>query len=440
MKKLLLLFFLIPSVGFSQLFLSEKVFNLGEISQLNEDVIDLNIVNQSDEAIFILRIESASGVAIKFTSKNLKPNSAELIRIKLNPKKTGKIKEEVKFYFSSNQTPTTIEITADVKIIPKDNRQACPNFTSTDRPQANFQQFANEQQAGEISSFFVELIPEKNRDQWQLAKEEMLINNSNEAIAEKSSAEQVYSQKELVQKKEKMTPEERGNAPSIIETLFGNMEDVNEQKNVNVTEPLEQNEHLPSITLNTIGLDNSFKPNNIVFLIDASTSMREDERMDLLKKAMINLLESLREIDYLSIVTYSGEATLLLEPTSGVSKEAIRRSIDNITADGSTQAVKGIKKALQTGNSSFIEGGNNQIILATDGAFNIGERNMSLRKKIEESAKNGLTITVLGIKNDRWTNKSLKEISELGNGDLIHINNERDAEKVLEEIKRKSKI
>jgi len=166
--------------------------------------------------------------------------------------------------------------------------------------------------------------------------------------------------------------------------------------------------------------------------------MREEEKMDLLKKAMIELLEPLRAKDYLSIVTYSGDATVVMKPTSAIKKEEIKTTINTISADGSTQAVKGIKKAIQVGKSNFIEGGNNQIILATDGAFDIGERNMSLRRKIKSTADNGLSITVLGIKNDKWTNKSLKEIVELGQGNLIKINNNRDASKVLIEIKKKS--
>ncbi|MEQ8625121.1 MAG: VWA domain-containing protein [Vicingaceae bacterium] len=439
MRKKITIFLLLLAAAtssYTQVLLSETKFELGEINQLNEDVIDLNIVNHSEEAIFILRIEAAKGVAIKYTSKNLTPNAAELVRIKLNPKKTGKIKEEVKLYFSSNQEPTTLEILADVIEIPKDNRQDCPSFGVSERPQANFQQFVNQQQVGEISAFFVELIPEKNFRQWKLAQSKSGEQNEEEKI----QAEKVSPQVEVVEnqiEKEKTTPEERRNAPSVLETLFGSPKDTAEV--VVSSQPKPEVQEAPNQTLNPNTLDNTYKPNNIVFLIDASNSMREEERMDLLKTSMINLLESLREIDYLSIVTYSGEANVLLEPTSGISKKVIRKSIENIKADGGTNAVKGLKQAMQTGKGNFLEDGNNQIILATDGAFNIGERNMSLRRKIETNAEEGLTITVLGIKNDRWTNKYLKEISDLGKGDLIRISGNRDAEKILEEVKKKSK-
>ena len=439
MHRLIILFFIFlvsSTSNFAQVLLSETQFDLGEIDQLNEDVIDLNIVNQSEEAIFILRIEAAKGVAIKYTSKNLTPNAAELVRIKLNPKKTGKIKEEVKLYFSSNQEPTTLRIVADVLEIPKDSRQDCPSFGSSERPQASFQQFVNQQQAGEISAFFVELIPENNYKEWELAQNKVNVPTKEKPSSKVEASEQA-DLAERQTEKEKMSPEERRNAPSVLETLFGSPKDT--AAAVKPNQPESEVQETPGTPINSNTLDNTFKPNNIVFLIDASNSMREEERMDLLKISMINLLESLREIDYLSIVTYSGEASVLLPPTSGVSKEVIRERIENIKADGGTHAVKGIKQAIQTGKSNFIEEGNNQIILATDGAFNIGERNMSLRRKIEKNAEEGLTITVLGIKNDRWTNKYLKEISDLGKGELIRISGSRDAEKVLEEVKKKSK-
>jgi Ca-activated chloride channel family protein len=163
--------------------------------------------------------------------------------------------------------------------------------------------------------------------------------------------------------------------------------------------------------------------------------MRKEDKMELLKATMIELLNPLRKSDYLSIITYAGDARTLLKPTSGIEKEYIKTIIRKIEAEGSTQAVKGIKLALETGRSHFIEGGNNQIILATDGAFDIGGGNKSLRRKIKKSSETGLFLSVLGIKNEKWTNKSLKEIAQLGQGKLIRCNSLKDSQKVLEAVK-----
>jgi len=166
--------------------------------------------------------------------------------------------------------------------------------------------------------------------------------------------------------------------------------------------------------------------------------MENQNKLTLLKAAMKDLLQVLRPIDFLSIVIYSGEATTLLSPTSGVNKKEINFTIDQIRASGSTQAVKGIKRAMEIGQSSFISGGNNQIFLATDGEFKLGERNESTRELIHENASKGLNISVLAIKNNRWTNSSLKEIVKLGEGDFIRIQSKGNITQVVKTVKKQS--
>jgi len=282
------------------------------------------------------------------------------------------------------------------------------------------------------------------------------IETSSEAI--KPQPAQVYSaarkERPIKNKKSRTSPENRRDAPSLGSILFGKVKDTTKasvedkaKKTVQEEKPqlvkkavvLEQKETVAEEqTIPPNLLDQSYKPNNIVFLIDASTSMREEQKMEILKKAMVELLGPLREIDYITIVTYSGEAKVVLATSKGNLKTEIKQQIEELEADGSTNAVKGIKKAILVGKNNFLANGNNQIFLASDGAFNIGENNMSLRRKIKKTAEDGLTITVLGIKNESWTNKSLKEIATLGNGDLIKIKSMRDAGKVLQSMKRKA--
>ena len=413
---LLLLFVWANTICAQTTYLSQNVFDLGEISLLNEDVVDFNLSNQSSQDLFLLRINTAPHVSVKYTSKNIPSKSAQLLRIKLNPSKTGNLNEKVELYLSSNDSPIVIEIKAKVIALPKNRRTACPDFRTSQKPQSNLQLFQS-QPIGLKNAFFVEIIENENQ------RNEQLINSPSEPENITDIRSERALKKPSKNKKVKKTAEERRNSPSIHEILFGKPQndsitkkEASESEIENVTlAHAEKEETDPSL------LDNSYKPNNVVFLIDASTSMREDEKMDLLKQAMIELLEPLRSIDYLSIITYSGEANVLLPPTSAIRKEEIKKTIENISAEGSTQAVKGIKRAILVGKSNFIENGNNQIILATDGAFDIGERNKSLRRKIQTTSKEGLTISVLGIKNEKWTNRSLKEIVDLGAGVFIRI-------------------
>jgi Mg-chelatase subunit ChlD len=432
-------FFVLPLLFFSQLLsaqieFSRTEFDLGKISKINQDVVDVYIQNTTASAIHIKEIQTDEGITFTKTANYFPPSQPQILRFKINPSKVGKFKKKVTLQLSNHQ-PVTLTFLGNVRSLPKNNLTACPDFGSSGKYSAKASNFTQPRQT------FIEILESK--------QEEIAMVESQETNPTQPKIKTVVLED---QKKEqerpadnKKTPEERRNSPSLLTTLFGNETQKEEQaekvqlettkvpiKGDNLTEVDSEENFSDNL------LDNAYKPNNVVFLIDASTSMKQEERMDLLKSAMIELLKPLRNIDYLSIVTYSGDAEVLLPPTSAIEKEVITKSIENIIADGSTRAVKGIKKAIQVGNSNFLKEGNNQIILATDGAFDIGERNESLRRKIAQTAEDGLTITVLGIKNDNWTNKSLKEIAELGKGDLIKINSYKDSSKLLSEIKKKS--
>lgn len=455
MKTILtLLFYLVWAVSFSQTQLSQTTFDLGEISLLNSDIVDFEVKNISSESVFLLRIEGEQNVGSQYTSQTFNAGEKEGIRIKLNPDKKGKIERKVKLYFSNNSSPVEITVQAIVKDLPKNNRTACPQFGSALKPPTG-----KTQPVSKIQKFEILLYDNDSKEELTLLNETKKVKEEEivSFIPEEQNTVETKDIRKTVRQqrpnKEKKNPQDRRNAPSLGAILFGKTEDTTStqvQKDVqDVVEDVpqvvqetdttdeEENLEQEQATQNNL-LDQSYKPNNIVFLIDASTSMREEQKMDILKKAMIELLEPLRDIDYITIVTYSGEAKVVLPTSKGNLKTEIAQQIEDLKADGSTNAVKGIKKAIQVGKDNFLEDGNNQIFLASDGAFNIGENNMSLRKKIKKTANDGLTITVLGIKNDNWTNKSLKEIATLGDGDLIKIKSMRDASKVVQSMKRKA--
>ena len=382
---------------------SKTEFDLGSIAKQNDDVIDLNLVNNTGEDVFILRIDKDPRQSVLYSSKLIKRDDAILLRLKFNPSRKGKFEEEIGVYLSSNTNPIVLRFKGDVESLPTNQLQSCPSFGQTI---AQNTLIAHEKrEVNEIQSEFVEIMDE--------------VSIANTTLLKKEIKKEVSNQPDVVKEIEEKKRKPLISTPKI------------EFPRKKIDPPVEPDSEQ---TL----LEENYKPNNIVFLIDASTSMREGGKMDLLKVAMIQLLEPLRSIDYLSIVTYSGEATTLLQPTSGIEKATIQSSIENIPADGSTHAVKGIKEAINVGLSNFIEGGNNQIFLASDGAFDIGERNTRLRKQIELTAEKGLSISVIGIKNEQWTNKRLKEIATLGKGSYVKIKTEGDTEQVLEEMKSRA--
>ncbi|HEY3430608.1 MAG TPA: von Willebrand factor type A domain-containing protein, partial [Cyclobacteriaceae bacterium] len=173
-------------------------------------------------------------------------------------------------------------------------------------------------------------------------------------------------------------------------------------------------------------------PSNLVFLIDVSGSMDEPNKLPLLKSSFKMLVNELRQQDYVSIVVYAGAAGLVLEPTSGAEKKKIMEALDSLEAGGSTAGGAGIKLAYAVAKQHFKAGGNNRVILATDGDFNVGESsNGGMERLIEEKRKEGVFLTVLGFGMGNYKDSKMEILSDKGNGNYAYIDNITEAQKVL---------
>jgi len=173
-------------------------------------------------------------------------------------------------------------------------------------------------------------------------------------------------------------------------------------------------------------------PSNLVFLIDVSGSMNAPNKLPLLKSSFKMLVNQLRQQDHVAIVVYAGAAGLVLEPTSGANKEKIAEAFDNLEAGGSTAGGEGIKLAYAVAREHFKQGGNNRVILATDGDFNIGaSSNGEMERLIEEKRKDGVFLTVLGFGMGNYKDSKMEIIADKGNGNYAYIDNITEAKKVL---------
>jgi Ca-activated chloride channel homolog len=173
-------------------------------------------------------------------------------------------------------------------------------------------------------------------------------------------------------------------------------------------------------------------PSNLVFLIDVSGSMSDPNKLPLLKSAFKMLVEQLRSQDRVAIVVYAGAAGLVLPSTSGADKKKIIEALDNLEAGGSTAGGAGINLAYVVAKENFRPNGNNRIILATDGDFNIGESsNASMERLIEEKRKDGVFLTVLGFGMGNYKDSKMETIADKGNGNYAYIDSILEAQKVL---------
>lgn len=173
---------------------------------------------------------------------------------------------------------------------------------------------------------------------------------------------------------------------------------------------------------------------NLVFLLDVSGSMDEQDKLPLLQRAFGVLAENLTEKDRVSIVTYAGDDRVLLEGVHGDETEKIRDVLNDLEAGGSTNGSKGIETAYELAEEYFIEGGNNRVILATDGDLNVGTTSESeLVNLIEEKRESGIYLTVLGFGTGNIKDNKMEALADNGNGNYAYIDSLGEAKKVLVE-------
>ena len=173
-------------------------------------------------------------------------------------------------------------------------------------------------------------------------------------------------------------------------------------------------------------------PSNLVFLIDVSGSMDQPNKLPLLKTSFKMLVEQLRPQDHVAIVVYAGAAGLVLEPTSGSEKKTIIDALDRLQAGGSTAGGAGINLAYAVAKEHFVKNGNNRVILATDGDFNVGESsNASMERLIEQKRNDGIFLTVLGFGMGNYKDSKMEILSDKGNGNYAYIDNITESRKVL---------
>ncbi len=171
---------------------------------------------------------------------------------------------------------------------------------------------------------------------------------------------------------------------------------------------------------------------NLTFLIDVSGSMGAQNKLPLLKAAFKLLVNQLRAKDKVSIVVYAGAAGVVLKPTSGNKKETILRALQNLESDGATAGGKGIELAYKLAEKNFKKSGNNRVILATDGDFNVGaSSDKKMEELIVEKRKSGVFLSVLGFGYGNYKDAKLETLADKGNGNHAYIDSMQEAQKVF---------
>jgi Ca-activated chloride channel family protein len=171
-------------------------------------------------------------------------------------------------------------------------------------------------------------------------------------------------------------------------------------------------------------------PRNLVFLVDVSGSMRDPDKLPLLRQGLMMLADRLRESDRVAIVVYAGASGVVLEPTND--KRQIRRALSRLSAGGSTAGAEGLELAYEVAKRNFRKDAINRVILASDGDFNVGPSSEGeLVDLIEEKRRSGVFLSVLGFGTGNLNDAMMESIADHGNGNYAYIDSEREAERVL---------
>ncbi|WP_293882303.1 vWA domain-containing protein [Sphingobacterium sp. UBA1498] len=297
--------------------------------------------------------------------------------------------------------------------------------------------------SGQVSSLYIRgtaYMPNQNQESYRKVKENKFINPLKEPLstfaADVDAAS--YSNVRRFINSGSLPEKDAVRVEEMINYFQYEVSGPNNGEPVNiVTEltkaPWNTAHQLMRVTLKAKDMPTAkLKASNLVFLIDVSGSMMGPGRLPLVKASLKMLVDQLRDIDHVAIVTYAGSAGVKLESTPGDEKMKIKSAIEELEAGGSTAGAAGIKKAYEIAKQQFIKGGNNRIILASDGDFNVGDHSdESMEELIAKESKSGIFLTVFGYGMGNLKDSKMEILTDKGHGNYAYIDNISEARKAM---------
>ncbi len=416
---------------------------------------------------WVLSVKKPREVVYLFSNQKMEKDSSIVLRFQVNPKEKGRFSYTIEVFTSDQADATKIKLSGNVLELEEgvNTFTSCPTFS--DEPKgANKTSFdltvvtIDKETKKELSHSKVVLI-QNGQAVWE--KE----TNKNGRVKEKSTlglsyfyaTHEGYSPAELGAyinfKRNFIVLELEKNEEIIIDVPFEDTtvlvfqeEEVIDEVIIEIETEIEETEVVEIKEVNTVPLteeespsfedlstdnfdEKYFKPINVVFVLDVSSSMKQVDKIELMKYSLIQLAEMLRPQDQFGIVTYSTNTRVLLEPTSGGATDEIIAEISKLKAFGYTSGGEGIKLGYKTAYKSRIDDGTNLVIVITDGAFN--RNSDDYKKYIKKYKKKGILLSVVGIKNKAVAAEKMTAVAELGGGSFISIMKLIDAQNNLKQ-------
>lgn len=465
--------------AFSQMVFDTQVHDFGKIKKASKLLSQFVIYNNGAENAYILTINGGAGFTWVTMQKPVRPGESDTLKLYYHPEKPGPFQEKIQVFVSSSQKPVTLTIKGVLEELDKTG-DICYSFSESEGAN-NSQLFTpltglvvDKQSQLPITDATVNIYLFNDLRFQSLTKENgefvyrvmpNLYHVTCRAqgyksiaidyhIAPTSGPLRIELEKNPLMDTTIILAQDTGVKSRYVSYTFQDGSPIQWEIDTALVRKLHDEENKQHHTPPTPILDTTpipdvkengelnelvFKPNNVVFLIDVSASMKEPDKLPVLKEAIKTMISQLRSIDKVSIIIYGSDVKIIVPSIPANQKDHLYKIIDHLSAGGLTAANQGMKTAYLEAIRNYIPGGNNQVILATDGAFNL----LSADKKIitdNQVSQQKILLTVMGFGKSKSDLKKLEDLSVLAHGHFAAIqSNALALNWLLEEIKQNSR-
>lgn len=422
-----------------ELFLHASEADFGEVEITAMFKAGFVAENKGNQKIFIMRADAPSNLLVNTSKRVLNPGDTALIQLTYTPTSTGKFQETASIFYSTSSQPMKVQIKGTLQRIERNNLTACVNFSPKMASGS-----ALIPASVERTFYFSDAVDGK-----RIAEATLVAYRLDGEIPATFNTSNSQIKASLTPGRYRFEAISEGYLPQVTEMYIGYtgnnhtfvLSKANPQE-----DKLIKDESAAAVTLRTLPPEqegelsqNLYAPNNIILVIDISRSMREENRLNLLQKNIGKMLEPLRAIDTITVITYADEVKTLVPAQSASTKKEIRQKTDSLVAKGATAGSQAIRVAYEMAEQHYIPGGNNLILLASDGIFRLNKTDKIMIEQAASRNSKPIFLSVVGLGTNRNTLQSLREITALGKGTFLHLQEEsNDADALLEEIKRRS--
>lgn len=430
------------SQGFRGLYITETTINFGTVKEWDNPPAVFTFENTSFDPMYILAPKAGRNVIVEYPRNRIESGEKGEIRVYFYTEKIGNFSEDIQIYASTSNDPIKLTIKGQIKGLADNALTSCPSFDENGKiklPDYQLEGLVIDKNTRQpishalVQFVGVESIYTNGKGEFKQKIPVGLYVSLARADGYKDLNLMVGINKDTEKIIYELVPLD--NRPVAIDTVPVIIKDtirVDTQAVVVKTDSLPDENPTFSTKI--------YKANNIVFLIDVSGSMKQNGKIDSLKTAMLFMANELRSVDKISVITFATNTKEILSSIAGDQKEVIIPTINDLQAKGTTNGVLGLEMAFAEAIDQYIEGGNNQVIVVTDGIFNGTNSDPSkVKSLIKAYSDRGIVLSVVGFGGDQQAKLQMTKMAELGKGSFIQFDNGASARpKLIEEIKTRS--